>query len=110
MSYFQDARVEHEGELIEFSAAEGEALEGGSRYWHGPGSPSSYLNVLVFEAVRRKAPAVPQPVLLTLAAAALGTNVEALVGSIRWHESYMQWHDGDYEYRVLDPDEPDIVS
>ena len=40
-------------------------------------------------------------VALELAAKALGITAEQLRSSIEWHEQYMRFHDGDYNYRIL---------
>jgi len=101
MSYFHDATVTHEGSSYSFSAAEGEALGGTAYSWQGPGDPSSWLAVDLFNAARRKAAGAPEAVALELTAQALGVTVERLESIIRWHEEYMRWHDGDSDYRVL---------
>jgi hypothetical protein len=101
MSYFQDATVTHEGSTFSLSAEKGRALESGAYSWHGPGDPSSWLAVDVFNAARRTAASAPEAVALELAAKALGITVESLHTIIRWHEEYMRWHDGDSDYRVL---------
>lgn len=105
MSHFKDAVVEHDNRVYSYSAGEGQALEGGSQYWHSPGNPSTWLAIAVFLAVRNKFRALPQRVALQLAAQALDISLEGLVSSIRWHENYMQWHDGDYTYRILEDEE-----
>ena len=101
MSYFQNASVTHEGSTFHLSAEEGRELESGAFSWHGPGDPSSWLAVDLFNAARRKAAGAPEAVALELAAQALGITVERLYSIIRWHEEYMRWHDGDSDYRVL---------
>lgn len=102
MSYFQDAWVTCQGQEYRLSAEEGRALETRSlNYWHGPGDPSSWLGVAVFQLAQQKVEA-PQRVALELAAAALGITLERMRALIRWHEQYMRWHDGDLTYRVLE--------
>ncbi len=101
MSYFQDAVVTFEEHIFHFSAEEGRALEDSLNYWHGPGDPSSWLAVAVFLAARGKVAGAPDSVALELAALALGITVEHLRSSIEWHENYMRWHDGDFDYKVL---------
>jgi predicted RecB family nuclease len=102
VSYFRDALVVYEGRELRFFAAEGQAMEGGSHYWHGPASPSTWLAVAVFETVRERAAGAPQSVTLELAAQAMGMTVEKLIAAIEWHEQYMRWHDGDDDYHVLE--------
>jgi hypothetical protein len=102
VSYFQDATVTHEDREIHFSAEEGRAMEGGTHYWHGPASPSTWLAVAVFQKAQEKAAGTPQSVALELAAQAMGMSEKKLVAAIRWHENYMRWHDGDESYRVLE--------
>jgi hypothetical protein len=92
----------YEGRELCFTAAEGQAMEGGSHYWHGPADPSTWLATAVFEAIRAREAGVPQAVILELAAQALGMAVEKLVAAIEWHEQYMRWHDGDESYTVLE--------
>lgn len=102
MSFFCDARVTFEDRTLEFSAAEGQALEGAVNTWYGGGDPSSWLATATFLAVRSKFPDVPQRVLLELSAHALGIPVDRLVGLIRWYEQYMRWHDGEPGEPVLE--------
>ncbi len=102
MSYFHDALVMYEGHELRFTAAEGQAMERGSQYWHGPGDPSTWLATAVFETIRAREAGVPQAVVLELAAMAMGMSAEKLVAAIHWHEQYMRWHDGDKSYRVLE--------
>ena len=101
MSYFQDATVTHEGSTFYLSAEEARTLESGAYSWQGLGDPSSGLAVDVFNAARRKAADASEAVALELAAQAMGITVERLETIIRWHEEYMRWHDGDFDYRVL---------
>ncbi len=101
MSYFCDAALVVDGRSVTFSAADGEALESSGNYWHGPGDPSTWLAVAVFLAVRAKFTSETVDVALQLAAQNLGITVSQLRSRIDWHEQYMQWHDGDPDYRVL---------
>ncbi len=101
MSNFHDVEVTVDGRTLTFSAAEGEAHENSGNYWHGPGDPSTWLAVDVFLAVRRKHAPIDNAPALDLAAQDLGITVEKLRACIEWHEHYMQWHDGDPDYRVL---------
>lgn len=100
-SYFHDATVEWGGRRFEFSVADGEALASGSADWHGPADPSTWLAVSVFLSARQRVGEAGDATALELAAQALGITVAHLRGSIEWHENYMRWHDGDYEYRIL---------
>lgn len=100
-SYFQDAEVEWGGSTFHFSAADGRALESRGDYWHGPADPSTWLAVAVFIEARQRVGEAGDGVALELAAKALGITVEQLRGKIEWHEQYMRFHDGDYDYRVL---------
>jgi hypothetical protein len=101
MSYFHDATVTHQGRTFHFSAEAGRAVESPGQYWVGPGHPSTWLAVAVFEEVRRELGGAPEAVALEVAAKAMGMPVDRLVSSITWQEQYMRWHDGDPEYRIL---------
>lgn len=101
MSNFKDAVVELDGQMLTFSAAEGEAQEDTGNYWHGPGDPSTWLSVAIVRVVQCKYPTLANAPALDLAAQNLGITVEKLLANIDWHEHYMQWHDGDPDYRVL---------
>ena len=100
-SYFHDAVVEWGGQTFRFTAAEGRALESRGNAWHGPGDPSTSLAVSVFLEARQHVGEAGNEVALELAGQALGTTAEQLRSSITWHEQYMRFHDGDYEYRIL---------
>lgn len=100
-SYFRDATVQSGEQTYHFSIEDGRALESAGNYWHGPGDPSTWLSVAVFLAARRRVGEAGDDIALELAAKALGTTVERLRGSIEWHENYMRWHDGDFDYKVL---------
>ena len=100
-SYFQDAAVEWGGQTFHFSAADGRALESKGNYWHGPADPSTWLAVAVFLEARQRVGEAGNEVALELAAKALGITAEQLRSSIEWHEQYMRFHDGDYDYRIL---------
>lgn len=101
MSHFHNAEIEVEGRVLTFSIDEGQSEENSGNYWHGPGDPSTWLAVAVFQAVRRKYELIGNAPALELAAQNLGITVGKLLASIDWHEHYMQWHDGDADYRVL---------
>lgn len=100
-SYFQDAAVEWGGQTFHFSAADGRALESKGNCWHGPADPSTWLAVAVFLEARQRVGEAGDSVALELAAKALGITAEQLKSSIEWHEQYMRFHDGDYDYRIL---------
>lgn len=100
-SYFQDAAVEWGGQTFHFSAADGRALESKGNYWHGPADPSTWLAVAVFLEARQRVGEAGNEAALELAAKALGITAEQLRSSIEWHEQYMRFHDGDYDYRIL---------
>ena len=101
-NYFRsDAEIMVAGRKYSLSLAEQNALVSRLNYWHGEGDPSTWLAVSTFLAVRSKYPNVADETGLALAALALGVSRDALVGLIRWHENYMQWHDGDETYQVL---------
>ena|ERR1700742_4342985 len=100
-SYFQDAAVEWGGQTFHFSAADGRALESKGNYWHGPADPSTWLAVAVFLEARQRVGEAGNSVALELAAQALGITAEQLRSSIEWHEQYMRFHDGDYDYKIL---------
>ncbi|TNF27420.1 MAG: hypothetical protein EP329_19480 [Deltaproteobacteria bacterium] len=104
-SHFVDAEVAHDGQRYRFTQAEGDRLVSRGSYWHGPASPSSWLAVATFHAVRGKHRSLPQAAALALAAASLGITPAALESAITWHENYMRWHDGDPDYHVLEPEE-----
>ena len=101
MSHFQPARLEHEGRALELLPAELAPLAVNAASWHGPGDPSSWLSVNVFQLARRKFPGLSNETLLELAGKALGISAQALRSAIEWNENYMRWHDGDESYRVL---------
>ncbi|KAB8140020.1 hypothetical protein F8S13_25415 [Chloroflexia bacterium SDU3-3] len=100
-TYFRDAAVEAGGQVYTFSVADGQEIEGRGHYWHGPGEPSTWLVVGVFLEARSRVGDAGADVACELAAQALGISVDKLRQSIEWHENYMRWHDGDYEYRIL---------
>lgn len=100
-TYFHDAAVEADGQTYTFSVADGLAIEARGNQWHGPGDPSTWLVVGVFLEARSRVGAAGADVACELAAQALGISVAKLRQSIEWHENYMRWHDGDYEYRIL---------
>lgn len=103
-SFFrEDVSVQYEGRTLTFTLAEQQALVSRGNYWHGAGDPSSWLSVATFFAVRRKHPTIGESEALDLASAALGVSRDKLIATIRWHEQYMRWHDGDHSYTVLDP-------
>ncbi len=101
MSHFKPSRVEHEGRVLELAPDELDPLVSPGDYWHGVGSPSTWLAVSVFTKARSKYPGVPNEPLLALAGAAMGITAQALRGLIEWNENYMRWHDGDDGYKVL---------
>ena len=103
MCRFHDITIEHEGRLYSLRAEEGEELLCGSQYWAAEGAPSSWLAVAGFRHVRETFPYLEQKIHLLLAAGFMGITLEKLVSSIRWHEQYIRWHDGDDEYAVLEP-------
>lgn len=100
-SYFQDASIQVGERTYHFSIADGKLLENRGNYWHGPQDPSTWLSVAVFLTARQRVGEAGDDIALALAAAALGTTVERLRGSIEWHENYMRWHDGDETYSIL---------
>jgi hypothetical protein len=100
-SYFRDAVVESGGRTYHLSVEDGRAIESAGNYWHGPGDPSSWLIVATFLEARRRVGEAGTDVALELAAKALGITVEKIRQGIDWHEHYMQWHDGDPDYKIL---------
>lgn len=98
---FQSASLVHEGAALTVEPKHLADLIRGSSRWLGPKDPSSWLVVDVFDRVRRKNKAVPEGVILELCALAMGLTRDKIVSSIRWHENYMRFHDGDYDYKVL---------
>lgn len=100
-TWFQDASIQLGERAVHFTAEEGRTLESPSQYWHGPGSPSSWLGAAVCLAVREKMPDAPLAAVLELAAQAMGMTVDSLQSLIEWHENYMRWHDGDPDYRLF---------
>lgn len=110
-NYFTaDVEVALDGKTLRFSLKEQNDLVSPGNYWHGEGDPSTWLSVSAFEAVRRKYPEAAAHEILAVAAQALGVTPAALVASIRWHENYMRWHDGDHDYQVLTPDDSNEKS
>jgi hypothetical protein len=101
MSFFLPATLVHEGRTLELTLAELVPIESRGNYWHGAREPSTWLAVSVFLEARRKYPGVPDGPLLDLAASAMGITVASLRDSIAFNESYMRWHDGDTDYRIL---------
>ena len=101
MSHFHNATVNVAGRTLTFSSAEGQAQESGVNSWYAPGDPSPWLAVAVFLAVQRKYAPIENTPALKLAAQNLGITVDKLRSSIDWYEHYMQWHDGDPDFRVL---------
>lgn len=99
--YFHNAVVEAGGRTYHFSIEDGRVIESRGNHWHGPGDPSSWLIVAVFQEAQRRVGEAGNNVALELTAEALGLTVEKVRSSIEWHEHYMQWHDDDPDYRVL---------
>jgi len=83
-------------------AYDGDSPAGGTNYWHAAGGPSSWLGVAIFGYVKQKYPAVDLAGRIAFTAHVLGISTESLVNLIHWHENYIQLHDGDYEYTVLE--------
>lgn len=104
-SFFVDAAIDVAGRAYRFTKREGDRLVTRGSYWHGPGDPSSWLAVAAFRRVRAKHPALGEGDALALTARALVITVEKLRSTLRWHEQYVRWHDGDDSYRVLEADE-----
>ena len=100
-SYFRAATVHWEDRSYQFSVEDGYALESGGGDWHGPADPSTWLAVAVFLDARQRVGAAGDAIALELAAQALGITVARLHECIAWHENYMRWHDGDFEYSIL---------
>jgi len=100
-TWFQDASIQLEERIVQFTAEEGRRLESPVQYWHGPGRPSSWLGAAVCLAVKEKMPDAALAAVLDLASEAMGMTVDALQSLIEWHENYMRWHDGDPEYRLF---------
>ena len=70
-----------------------------TNYWH-PDGPSTWMTVAIFNLARRKYPKLTENEHLMLVAHSVRSDIKGVVGSIRWHERYMTFHDGG-EYKVL---------
>jgi hypothetical protein len=100
MGYFHDGEIKFRGQVIRFSAEEASRYESEGNYWHGSGDPSSWLGVEIFLAARDKLGEAPVEVAAALAAQVLGISPERMNALLDWHENYMRWHDGDWDYTV----------
>ena len=100
-SYFREAMVYWGDRSYHFSVEDGYALESGGGDWHGPADPPTWGAVAVFLHARQRVGETGDAIALELAAQALGITVARLRACIEWHENYMRWHDGDFEYRIL---------
>lgn len=98
---FRDAAVTADGRTFTLPAAEARATYNAGNYWHGPGDPSTWLAVAVFQLARGRVGDAGTDAALPLAAAALGITPDTLRDRIEWHEQYMRFHDGDPDYHVL---------
>ena len=78
-----------------------QSLETKSNYWHRKGDPSSWLAVGLFKLIRHRYPDLTESEHLRISAHLLDIPLEKLIGSIKWHDSYLSWHDGK-DYNTLE--------
>ncbi|MBN1411487.1 MAG: hypothetical protein JW969_11635 [Spirochaetales bacterium] len=100
--YFNTTPVIIDGKSFELNKSDLESQYTDLNYWHGEGDPSSWLAVSIFNSAARKYPGIGEKIHLKIAAHALNISTRKLISSIKWHEQYMRWHDGDPDYSILE--------
>ena len=93
-SNFDFSPLEIDGNTYQVTYEDLKPIESDFNYWHAEGKPSSWLAIATFKLVRSKFKELPEVGQLLIASHLLGIPQSSLIGSIKWHDGYMTWHDG----------------